>query len=69
MKGKPPLEGVKVLDFSTYTPGPFGTQILADLGATVLKIEKPGVGDPERAVHHEDRRRWLPSVGQCGIPA
>lgn len=43
-----PLVGVKVLDLSAYTPGPFATQILADLGATVLKLEKPGIGDPER---------------------
>ena len=48
MSGKPPLEGKKVLDFSMFTPGPFASQILADLGATVLKIERPGVGDLER---------------------
>src|SRR5213593_3589927 len=46
--GVPALHGVRVLDLSTYTPGPFGSQILADLGATVLKVERPGGGDPER---------------------
>jgi len=44
----PHLAGMKVLDLSNYTPGPFATQILADLGATVLKVERPPHGDLER---------------------
>ena len=46
------LEGVRVLDLSRVLAGPWATQLLADLGAEVLKIEKPGAGD--------DTRHWGP---------
>ena len=36
-----PLSSLKVLDFSALLPGPFGTMILADLGADVLRVESP----------------------------
>lgn len=36
-----PLKGLKVLDFSTLLPGPYATQLLADMGAEVLRIEAP----------------------------
>jgi alpha-methylacyl-CoA racemase len=44
------LEGVKILDFTRLLPGPFGTQILGDLGAEVLKIEDLGAGDYARTL-------------------
>ena len=43
------LEGLRVLDLTRLLPGAFATQILADMGADVLKIEEPGAGDYNRA--------------------
>lgn len=44
-----PLEGVRVLDFSTLVPGPLATLILAEAGADVVKVERPGEGDLMRS--------------------
>ena len=44
-----PLEGLLVLDFSTLLPGPLASLMLAEAGAEVIKIERPGQGDEMRA--------------------
>lgn len=46
-----PLAGLQVLDLSRLLPGPFMTQVLAELGAEVVKVEEPGTGD---------YARWIP---------
>jgi len=47
-----PLAGVRILDMTRILAGPTATQLLGDLGADVIKVEKPGEGD--------DTRRWGP---------
>ena len=48
-----PLEGITVLDFSQFLSGPSATLRLADLGAEVIKIERPG-GDIARTMYVSD---------------
>ena len=53
-----PLEGLVVADFSRVLAGPLCTMTLADMGATVIKVERPGAGD--------DTRSWGPPFSATG---
>src|SRR5689334_19567845 len=55
-----PLEGIRVVDLSRALSGPYCTMSLGDLGADVIKVEEPGVGD--------DTRHWGPPF-QNGVSA
>ena len=44
------LEGIRVLDLSLFLPGPLLTQMMADHGAEVIKVEPAGAGEPNREI-------------------
>ena len=46
---RPPLHGITVIDFTRVMSGPYCTMLLGDMGARVIKIERPGRGDDTRA--------------------
>src|SRR5262249_526466 len=49
-----PLSGIRIIDFTQVMMGPVATQMLADYGADVIKIEKPGTGDLSRTSVPDD---------------
>ncbi|MFZ2388265.1 MAG: CaiB/BaiF CoA-transferase family protein [Polaromonas sp.] len=55
-----PMLGQRVIDLTQNVAGPYCTQVLADLGAEVIKIERPGTGD--------DTRHWTPAMGEAMSP-
>jgi crotonobetainyl-CoA:carnitine CoA-transferase CaiB-like acyl-CoA transferase len=51
-----PLEGLRVLELGSLIAGPFATRIMAEFGAEVIKVERPGAGDPLRVWRYVDPR-------------
>lgn len=58
-----PLSGVRVIGLEQYMSGPYCTMLLADAGAEVIKIERPGSGDPRRAIPPFVKKDGLKKAG------
>lgn len=54
-----PLDGIRVIDFTQVMLGPCATQMLADFGADVIKVERPGAGDLSRSFYGETSEEAL----------
>src|SRR5574340_1030323 len=61
-----PLEGLKILEMGQLLAGPFATVLLARVGAEVIKIEPPGIGDPLRTWRalHKGTALWWYILGR-----
>jgi formyl-CoA transferase len=55
----PPLTGIRVLELGNFVAGPFATRLLADFGAEVIKVERPGAGD--------EIRRWRSDADESSM--
>ena len=70
-----PLAGLRVLELARILAGPWAGQILADLGADVIKVERKGAGDDTRGLGPALRRRpptaatWAPPISTAPIAA
>ncbi len=58
-----PLSGIRVIGIDQYIAGPYCSMLLADAGAEVIKIERPGVGDPRRAMPPFAEREGMRRAG------